>query len=156
MEFKKKVKIAVITSKGGHLFEILRLKNLFDSYSHFYVTFRGSDSQYYLKNKNIYYAYYPESRNIKNFFKNLFLSILIFSKEKPTLLISCGAGIAVPFFIVGKLLFKAKLIFIEPYEFVAYPSLTGKILYNVADLFLIQQKCQQEWFPKAKYWGSLL
>ncbi len=156
MKSIKKVKIGIITSKGGHLFEILRLKNLFNAYNHFYVTFQGGDSKYYLNKENVYYAYFPESRNIINFIRNLFLAIFILTRERPNLLISCGAGIAVPFFIVGKLLYRAKLIYLEPYDFVSYPSLTGRILYNIADLFLIQQKCQNKWFPKAKYWGSLL
>ncbi len=153
---EKRVKIAIITSKGGHLFEILTLKELVESYHHFWVTFKGADSQYYLKNEHVYYAYFPESRNIKNFVKNLFLAILILYKERPTVLISAGAGITVPFFIIGKFLFQMKLIYIEPYDFVSYPSLTGKIIYTVSDLFLVQQQCQKKWFPKATCWGSLL
>ncbi|GAB4219544.1 MAG: UDP-N-acetylglucosamine--LPS N-acetylglucosamine transferase [Candidatus Microgenomates bacterium] len=153
---KKNIKIAIITSKGGHLYQISRLKKFFKNYDHFWVTFNGEDVKQYLKKERVYYAFYPDSRNIINAIKNLFLAIKIFNKEQPTHLISSGAGIAVPFFLVGKFLFKAKTIYIEPFDFVSYPSLTGKILYNLVDLFLIQQKNQKKWYKKGKYWGGLI
>lgn len=150
-------KIGIISSKGGHLIQILQLKPIFKKSERFWITFKGVDTEYFLKREKVYYAFYPESRNVLNFIKNLFLAFFIFIKEKPNYLISCGAGIAVPFFIVGKIFFKAKLIYIEPYDFVAYPSLTGKILYKlkIVDLFLVQHKIQKKWFKKAKFWGSL-
>lgn len=151
-----KIKLGIITSKGGHLLGLIQIQKLFKKYTRFWVTFQGKDTSYYLRNENTYYAFYPESRNILNALKNLILSFIIFSKEKPTILISCGAGIAVPFFIVGKLFYKTKLIFIEPYDFVVYPSLSGRIIYPFCDLFLVQHEIQKKWYPKAKYWGSIL
>ena len=149
-------KIGIITSKGGHLYQLLRLDKLFKKYDTFWITFTGTDTSSYLKNERTYFAFYPESRNFINAIKNYFLSFKILKQEKPGYLISSGAAIAVPFFIVGKFFFRTKLIYIEPYDFVAYPSLTGKILYNFVDLFLVQHDRQKKWFPKAKYWGSLL
>lgn len=149
------MKIGIITSKGGHLTAIRQLNQLFDKYPHFWVTFKGEDTKEYLKNEVKYYAYFPESRNIVNAIKNFFIAIKLLVHEKPNILISTGAGIAVPFFIVGKIL-NAKLIFIETFDYVKYPSLTGKILYNMVDLFLVQHLVQKKWYPKAKYWGSLL
>jgi len=150
------MKIGIITSKGGHLFQIFQLKSFFQKYEHFWVTFKGKDTSFYLKGEKVYFAYYPESRNILNAFRNLLLAFNIIKLEQPEFLLSSGAAIAVPFFIVGRFLFRVKLIYIEPYDFVAYPSLTGRILYNFVDLFLVQHKHQLKWFPKAKYWGSLL
>jgi len=151
-----KIKLEIITSTGGHLFQIYQLNKIFNKYNHFWITFKEKDVAYYLKNEKIYFAYYPESRNILNMIKNFFLAIKIFKKEKPTHLISSGAGVAIPFFIVGKLFFSARLVYIEPIDFVSYPSLTGKILYNFVDLFLVQQKIQKKWFKKAKFWGKLI
>lgn len=156
MSHKNSYKIGLITSKGGHLFQLIQLSKLFKKYDRFWVTFAGEDASYHLKNERKYYAFYPESRNIVNALRNFFLALKILKRERPSFLISCGAALAVPFFIVGKLFFKTKLVYVEPYDFVAYPSLTGKILYNFVDLFLVQHKQQKKWFPKAKYWGSLL
>ena len=149
-------RIGIITSKGGHLFEVLQLKSFFGNYDRFWVSFKGKDTLYYLKKERVYSAFFPESRNLLNALKNFFLAFKILGQERPKYLISCGAGIAVPFLIVGKIFVKAKIIYIEPYYFIAYPSLTGRILYNFVDLFLVQHKHQLKWFPKAKFYGSLL
>lgn len=151
-----KLKIGLISSKGGHLVELVQLDDVFKEFSHFWVTFSGEDVAHYLKGNRVYFAHFPESRNILNLVRNFFLAVSIFIKEKPNVLISAGAGIAIPFFIVGKFLFGCRLVYVESYDFVSYPSLTGKVLYNIVDLFLIQHLSQKKWYPKAKHWGSLL
>jgi len=153
---KKLTKICLVTSKGGHLYQLIQLKSFWKRYRRFWITDRGLDTTYLLNGENIYLGHFPDSRNIINAFRNLFLSLKILNNEKPDILISTGAGISVPFFVVGKLFFKTKLIFVEPYDFIQYPSLTGRIVYNFVDLFLIQHDFQKKWYPKAKYWGSLL
>lgn len=155
MVTQKNHKIGIITSKGGHLFQIHQLKPIFSKHNRFWVTFKGKDEEYLLKNEKKYFAFYPESRNLINAVLNFFLAWKILTKEKPNILISAGAGIAPPFFIVGKIM-GMKLIFIEPYDFIHHPSLTGKIVSHFVDLFLVQHKEQLSFYKKAKYWGSLL
>lgn len=150
------MKIAIITSKGGHLFQIIQLKSIFKNYKTIWITEKSPDSEYFLKKEKVYFAYFPDSRSIVNFFKNLFLAFKILKKEEPKLLISSGAAVAVPFFIVGKIFFRAKTIFIEPYDFIKYPSLTGKILYNFSDFFIIQNKIQKRWYKKATLMRNLI
>jgi len=152
---KNKIKIGLITSKGGHLFQLIQLKLLWEKYDRFWVTDKEVDVDFFLKKEKVYYGFFPDSRNIINAFKNFFLALKILKVERPNFLLSSGAGIAIPFFIAGKIFFKTRLIFIEPYDFVAYPSLTGKILYHFVDLFLVQHRCQKKWYPKARYWGSV-
>lgn len=77
----------------------------------------------------------------------------ILSKEKPQYLLSCGAGIAPPFFLVAKVL-KIKTVFIEPYDFIDFPSLSGRILSLFVDKYLVQHKTQIRFSRKAEYWGS--
>ncbi len=153
---KKQIKIGLVTSKGGHLFQLIQLKQFWEKQNRFWITAQGLDTSYYLKNETKYFGFFPDSRNIINTLKNFLLAFKILNIEKPSILISSGAGIAVPFFMVGKFFYKTKLIFIEPYDFINYSSLTGRIVYNFIDLFLVQHKIQKKWYPKAKYWGSLL
>lgn len=148
------MKIGLITSSGGHLFQLYQLSSCWKNFLHFWVSFDKIDVRGLLDD-DVYFAYYPESRNIINFIRNLWLALKILLRERPQALISLGAGIAVPFFIVGKIM-GVKLIFIEPLDFIKKPSLTGRLVYPFADLFLIQNKKQQHFFPKAKYWGSTL
>jgi beta-1,4-N-acetylglucosaminyltransferase len=148
-------KIGIITSRGGHLFQMYRLKPWWKRHDHFWVTFRGEDSLSMLTGERAYYGYCPESRNVVNAIRNFFLAIKIIRKEKPTMLISSGAGIAPPFFYVGKLL-GIKLIFIEPYDYIAYPSLSGRLVAPIVDRLLVQHTEQLRFFRRAKYKGALL
>ena len=45
-------------------------------------------------------------------------------KEKPDLIISCGAAVAVPFFYIGKMM-GAKLVYIEVFDRIDKPTMTG-------------------------------
>ncbi len=148
-------KIGIITSRGGHLFQMYRLKPWWGKHDRFWATFQGEDVSSILKNEKIYYGHQPESRNTVNAIRNFFLAIKIIRKEKPTILISCGAGIAPPFFYVGKLL-GIKLIFIEPYDFIAYPSVSGRLVAPIVDQLLVQHTEQLRFFRRAKYKGALL
>ena len=151
----KRKKLGMITSSGGHLFQIYQLKPLWSKYDRFWVTFFGSSTESLLKGEKLYYGFYPESRNVLNAIKNTFLAVFILIKEKPDVLISFGAGIAPPFFYVGKLL-GMKLVFIEPYDFIKEPSLTARFIEPIADLFLVQNRNQLNYFKKARYWGSTI
>ena len=149
------MKIGLVTSRGGHLFQVYQLKSWWNQYEHFWITDKGGDSDYLLRNEEVYYGYFPESRDLINAFRNFFLGLKVLKKEKPDLLFSCGAGIAPPIFLAGKIL-GCKLIFMEPYDFIVYPTLSGRLVAPIVDKFLVQHKCQLKFFPKAEYWGATL
>ena len=149
------MKIGLITSRGGHLFQVYQLKSWWSRYERFWLTDKGGDSDYLLRNEKVFYGHFPESRNLINAFRNFFLGLKILRKERPDLLFSCGAGIAPPVFLTGKIL-GCKLIFMEPYDFVAYPSLSGRLVVPIVDKLLVQHEIQKKFFKKAEYWGSTL
>lgn len=121
----------------------------------FGVTFDKEDSRSLLQNEKKYWCHYPANRNIKNLIKNTFLAIKILMKEKPDLIISTGAAPAIPFFYIGKL-FGAKLVYLEVYDRIDLPTLTGKIVYPITDLFLLQWEEQLKFYPKGKNIGGIL
>ena len=75
-------------------------------------------------------------------------------KERPNLIISSGAAVAVPFFYLGKL-FGAKLIYIEVFDRIDKPTLTGKMVYPIVDEFIVQWEEQKKVYPKAINLGSI-
>ena len=75
-------------------------------------------------------------------------------KEKPDLIISSGAAIAVPFFYIGKLL-GVNLIYIEVFDRIDKPTLTGRIVYPITDKFIVQWNEQKKVYPKAINLGSI-
>ena len=149
------MKICLVASSGGHLVQLYVLKPWWQKYERFWVTFQKEDAVSVLGNEEAYWAYFPTNRNIKNFIKNLFFAWKVLRKERPDLIISTGAGVAVPFFFVGKL-FGAKLIFIEVFDRIDSPTMTGRLVYRLTDKFLVQWEEQKTFYPKGEYWGKTL
>ncbi|WP_034990308.1 PssD/Cps14F family polysaccharide biosynthesis glycosyltransferase [Ligilactobacillus salivarius] len=148
------MKLCLVGSSGGHLTHLYMLKDFWKDKDRFWVTFDKEDARSILKNEKVISCYYPTNRNIKNLIKNTFLAIRILLKEKPDLIISSGAAVAVPFFYIGKIL-GAKLIYIEVFDRIDKPTVTGKLVYPIADKFIVQWEEQKKVYPKAINLGSI-
>src|SRR3989304_1528298 len=97
------MKICLVSSSGGHLTLLYALRPCWIKYERFWVTFAKEDALSILEGERTYWAHFPTNRNVKNLIKNLFLAFRILKREKPDIIISTGAGVAVPFFWLGKL-----------------------------------------------------
>ena len=75
-------------------------------------------------------------------------------KERPDLIISSGAAVAVPFFLIGKLL-GTKLVYVEVFDRVDKPTMTGRMLNGIADLFVVQWPEQLQVYTHAVDLGSI-
>lgn len=75
-------------------------------------------------------------------------------KERPELIISSGAAVAVPFFYIGKL-FGAKLIYIEVFDRLDKATVTGRLVYPIADKFIVEWEEMKKVYPKAINLGSI-
>ena len=156
MGYKKVKKACFIASSGGHWEELMCLKEIADAYNTIYVTEEGGQAAD-CSLKKIYTI--PQiNRHEKNFlvhFATLFKNALkILKKEKPDFVITTGALIAFPFCVIAKIR-GAKVIYIESFARVNNQSLTGKLVYPFADLFLVQWKSLLKLYPKAKYVGGI-
>lgn len=107
-----------------------------------------------LKAEKIYPCYFPTNRNIKNLIRNTFVAWKVLRKEKPDLIISTGAAVSVPFFYIGKL-FGAKLIYIEVFDRIDKPTMSGRMVYPIVDKFVVQWEEQKKVYPKAVNLGSI-
>ena len=149
------MKICLVGSSGGHLTHLYLLKKYWEKHDRFWVTFDKEDSRSLLKDEKKYWCHFPTNRNIKNLIKNTFLAFKILRKEKPDLIISSGAAVAIPFFYLGKL-FKAKTVYVEVYDRIELPTVTGKIVYPVTDQFILQWEEQKEFYPKGTNIGGIM
>lgn len=131
------IKICLVCSSGGHLTQLYQIKPFWQDKQRFWVTFNKTDSNSLLKSEKVYYCHYPTNRNLKNLFKNTLLAFKVLKKEKPDIIISTGAAVAVPFFYIGKL-FKTKNIYIEVFDRVDKPTMTGKLVQPVCDKTIVQ------------------
>lgn len=156
MKDKKNIKICFIASSGGHWEELMSLREISDSYDAFFVTEEGGQAEDFTLSK--IYTLPQINRHEKRFFLHflkLFGNALkILKKEKPNFLITTGALIAFPFCFLAKLR-GIKIIYIESFARVNNQSLTGKLVYPFADLFLVQWESLLKVYPKAKYVGGI-
>ncbi len=146
-------KICLVCSSGGHLKEMLQLKTFYKKHSYYFVTFNREDGKSLAKKEKTFFVECP-ARNPLKFFQNFFQSLKILLKEKPEIIISTGADAALATCYLGKLL-GAKIIYIESFCRPIKPSITGKIVYPIADLFVYQWKELKKSYPKGKYGGSI-
>jgi UDP-N-acetylglucosamine:LPS N-acetylglucosamine transferase len=132
---------------------MLHLQEAFDGCPTFMLTYReratmNRPNTYYIKNIG---------RSPLNLVSGIIKTFLILLREKPDFLFSTGSEIAIPAFYFGKFLFHAKLIYLECSAQVHQPSLTGRFLYPITDLFLVQwESLLKQYGPRAKYAGGLI
>lgn len=148
------MKVCLVGSSGGHLTHLYLLKPFWKNEERFWVTFKKEDAKSVLKNEKMYACYYPTNRNFKNLIKNTYLAFKILKREKPDLIVSSGAAVAVPFFYLGKF-FGAKTVYIEVFDRIDKPTLTGKLVYPVTDEFIVQWEEMKKIYPKATNFGGI-
>ena len=154
-------KVLFIASTGGHLTELLILKDMFNKYDYHIVTEKTKDNLI-LKNKYnkhisflIPGTYTNKSAKIIYPFKlllNTIKSLIIYIKINPKYIISTGAHTAGPMCLIGHLL-GSKIIFIETFANTNTKSKTGNIVYKFADLFIVQWESMLDLYPNAIYGG---
>ncbi len=149
-------KVCLTASSGGHLEELSRLGRLRDRPDTFLVTEKGDFGEHSFCSR----VYYLSQINRKELcflpklVKTFVQSFVILRKEKPACIVSTGALATFPICLLGKLMGK-RIIYIESFARVDSASLTGKLMYRFADLFIVQWKALLELYPKAVYGGSI-
>jgi beta-1,4-N-acetylglucosaminyltransferase len=146
-------KICFISSSGGHLEQLQMLQPIMKT-DYFIITEKIDNID---MKGNYYYLQQINRREILVIIKiilNAFKSLMIFVKEKPDIVICTGALSTIPFCIISKI-FNAKLIYIESYAKVETGSLTGKLMYRIADKFYVQWSEMLNVFPKAIFKGGI-
>jgi len=161
----EKKTLLIILSSGGHTNQALKLIELLgDKYNYEYII--NSDdklSEKKIKKKGrIYKIINPRKMEDKCLLK-VFLKYIpstiqvlnILRKSKAKIIIGFGTASSVHVCILGKLLFRKKIIFFESWSRVYSKSLAGKFVYPFSDLFFIQWPQQKKNYPKAIYAGRL-
>ena len=148
------MKVCLVCSSGGHLTHLYMLKPFWGTKDRFWVTFSKEDAQSLLKDEKIYPCYYPTNRSLKALIKNSVIAWNVLLKERPDLIISSGAAVAVPFFYLGKC-FGAKTIYVEVFDRINKPTITGKLVYPISDKFIVEWEEMKKVYPKAINLGSI-
>ena len=146
-------KICLACSAGGHLTELLQLEKAWQGKPHYFVSDKRLNAIDLSKKEKVFFVSCPR-RNPINLTINFVQSLWLFLWQRPSIVISTGADTAIPTCLIAKL-FGKKVVFIESFCRIKQPSLSGKIMYRLADLFLVQWEQNKEFFPKAVFAGSV-
>ena len=147
--------VLLASSAGGHLAQLLRLAPWYEEHDRVWVTFDLPDAVHLLRGERTVWAHHPTTRSAKNLVRNCALAWKVLRRERPVLIVSSGAAIAVPFFWLGKL-FGAKTVYIEVIDRIDTRTLTARLCSPVTDLVVAQEGSQVPLFPGCHVIGRLL
>jgi UDP-N-acetylglucosamine:LPS N-acetylglucosamine transferase len=152
------VKVCFTASSGGHFEQLLLLKDLMLKYDSFIIT-EKTDYESNSNKNNIRTYYLPQINRKEKFvviklLRMAFMSLKIFLKEKPDIIVSLGALSTLQICLISKL-FRKKVVFIESFAKMSAPSRTGKFVYKFSDLFIIQWEELNKYYSKAEYGGGI-
>ena len=146
-----------ISSTGGHLSELLQLKSLFKDYDYYLITEKTKSNLFLkCKHKHVNFLVYGTKDHkfsyIFKFIYNLIKSLILYIKIRPKVIVTTGTHTAVPMCYIGKA-FGSKVIYIETFANRLTKTLSGKMVYPISDVFIVQWEELIELYPDAIYGG---
>ncbi|MBT1002467.1 UDP-N-acetylglucosamine--LPS N-acetylglucosamine transferase [Paenarthrobacter sp. DKR-5] len=149
-------RILLVGSSGGHLAQLLSLRPWWSRHERAWATFRTPDAEYALADEpDVSWVHSPTTRNVPNLLRNTALAAGLVRRFRPTVVVSTGAGSALPFFALGRLQ-EATTIYIEVFDRVESPTMTGRLCRPFTDLMCVQWEDQLGLYRDAHLVGRLL
>jgi beta-1,4-N-acetylglucosaminyltransferase len=124
-------RLLVVCSSGGHLLQMQELREAWEPFERVWVTFDKSDSRSLLRDERVVHAHSPTNRNIPNLLRNLRLAYRVLRTERPSAILTTGAGVAVPFAWMGRML-GVPTIYVESVTRIDGLSLSARLIRPVA------------------------
>jgi UDP-N-acetylglucosamine:LPS N-acetylglucosamine transferase len=148
------VGVLLVCSSGGHLLQLVALREVWCDASRAWVTFDKSDARSLLAGEDVVHAHGPTNRSIKNLVRNLLLARRVLRARRPRVILTTGAGVAVPFAWIGRL-YGARVVYVESFTRIEGPSLSCRMIAPVAERVYAQWPELARAMPAARYEGSL-
>lgn len=156
----KKRNVLFIASTGGHLNELMQVKPLFSKFNYHIITEKTKvdDSLKEEYGEKIRFLIYGTKKYpIKYIFKflaNCFISLYYYFRFQPEVVVTTGTHTAVPMCYIAKI-FGSKVIFIETFANRTTATVAGRLVYPIADTFVVQWEEMHKIYPKSVCWGWL-
>ena len=140
--------------------ELMQIKPLFKKYDSYIITEKDKANEN-LKEKfgeKLYFLPYGTRAKLFTYiFKYLYLclkTIYLYIRIRPKVIVTTGTHTAGPMCILGKIC-GSKIIYIETFANTNKKTATGRLIYPIADLFIVQWEEMLKLYPKAVYGGSI-
>src|SRR5919198_4571443 len=129
--------VLLVCSPGGHALQLNLLRNAWEGYATAWVTLEAEDTRSLLEGEAVMYAHGPTTRNVPNLLRNLWLAWKVLRAARPRVIVTTGAGIAVPFAWIGRLL-GARVVYIESFTRIESASLSCRLIAPFAARIYVQ------------------
>lgn len=147
--------VLLVGSSGGHLAQLLSLAPLWARENRSYVTFDTVDATSLLADEQVTWAYHPTTRNVRNLLRNSVLAVRELRRRRPDVVVSTGAAVAFPFFVAARLM-GIPTVYLEVYDRIDSPTLTGRLCRPVSTRFCVQWTEQLDYYRGSELVGSLI
>jgi beta-1,4-N-acetylglucosaminyltransferase len=154
-----RVDVLLVCSTGGHLLQLLALRGVWEDERRVWVTFDKSDARVLLRDEAVVYAHGPTNRSFGlraavNTVRNIALAWRIVGRTRPTVILTTGAGVAVPFAWAGRLR-GARVVYVESFTRIDGPSLSCRLIGPAAARIYGQWPEFTQAVPRARYLGNV-
>ncbi|HET8615443.1 MAG TPA: PssD/Cps14F family polysaccharide biosynthesis glycosyltransferase [Actinomycetales bacterium] len=148
-------RVLLVGSSGGHLTQLWALRDWWEQHDRHWVTFDTPDATSLLADESSTWAYHPTTRHVLNLVRNAVLAWRVLRRERPEVVVSTGAGVALPFFVLGRL-FGAVTVYVEVFDRIDSATLTGRLCRPFASAMCVQWDEQQSLYRDSVVIGPLL
>lgn len=149
-------RVLLVASSGGHLAQLLALESWWSEHPRAWVTFDTPEARSALRDEtDVTWAYHPTTRNVVNLARNSVLARRTLRRVRPNTVVSTGAAVAFPFFVAARLR-GIRTVYVEVYDRIDTPTLTGRLCRPVTDMMLVQWDEQRVLYDDAVAVGRLL
>jgi UDP-N-acetylglucosamine:LPS N-acetylglucosamine transferase len=149
-------RILLVGSSGGHLAQLMQLQPWWGRHERAWVTFDTSDATTLLEAEaDVTWAFRPTTRNVRNLLRNSWQSVKVLRRFRPTVVVSTGAAVAFPYFVLGRLT-GVRTIYIEVFDRIETATLTGRLVRPFTDHMFVQWPEQLSLYDDALQLAPLL
>jgi UDP-N-acetylglucosamine:LPS N-acetylglucosamine transferase len=148
------VDVLLVASPGGHLLQLLALRPAWRDFSTAWITLDRADARSLLEHERVYFACGPTNRSIRNLIRNVAVARRLLRRLRPRVVITTGAGVAVPFAWLAHLA-GARVIYVESLSRIDRASMTLRLISPVADRIYGQWPEFVEAVPRSRFAGSV-
>jgi UDP-N-acetylglucosamine:LPS N-acetylglucosamine transferase len=149
-----RVDVLLVCSTGGHLLQLVALREAWEDRTRAWVTFDKSDARSLLRGERVHFAHGPTNRNIPNLLRNLRLARRLVSQLRPKVVVTTGAGVAVPFAWIARLR-GANVVYVESFTRIDGPSLSCRMIAPVATRIYAQWPELAASYRRARFRGNV-
>jgi beta-1,4-N-acetylglucosaminyltransferase len=150
----KSADLLLVCSTGGHLVQLVALREAWEPFTRTWVTFDKSDARSLLAAERVQFAHGPTNRSIRNLLRNLILAWRVVREVRPKAMLTTGAGVAVPFAWVARL-HGTTVIYVESLARIEGPSLSYRLIAPVAARRYVQWADLARTLPTSRFVGNV-